>query len=85
MPLNQKLLAIMGASVALFGTVRAQLHLRQVAVYTDMLVLNKPEVLVGGSRTKFDADSNLTDAPTRELIRKQLAALAAWTRRLRGE
>ncbi len=38
-PLNGKPLAIMGAGGAM-GTSRAQYHLRQVAVYTNMLPLN---------------------------------------------
>lgn len=84
-PLNQKPVAIMGASGGQFGTVRAQLHLRHILVYLDMLPLNKPEVLVNGARSKFDAEGNLTDQPTRELIRQQLEALARWTHRLRGE
>jgi chromate reductase len=66
------------------GTVRAQMHLRQVAVYTNMLPLNKPEVTIQRARDKFDANGNLTDEHSREQIRALLEALAAWTRRLRG-
>jgi chromate reductase len=45
--------------------------------------LNKPEVLIGGAAQKFDAAGNLTDEHTRKSIQDLLAALAAWTRRLR--
>jgi chromate reductase len=82
-PLNGKPLAIMGAG-GVAGTVRAQMHLRQVAVYTNMLPLNKPEVTIQRARDKFDANGNLTDEHSREQIRALLEALAAWTRRLRG-
>ena len=34
---------------------------------------------------KFDAEGKLTDEQARQEIRALLAALAAWTRRLRGE
>ncbi len=42
-----KPLAIMGASPGQSGTVRAQLQLRQAAIFLNMLPLNRPEVLVG--------------------------------------
>lgn len=84
-PLDGKPLAIMGASPGGFGTVRGQMHLRQVCVFTNMLPLNKPELLVSKAADKFDADLNLTDAPTRQKLGELLAALAAWTHRLRGD
>jgi hypothetical protein len=34
---------------------------------------------------KFDVDGKLTDEQSRQEIRALLEALAAWTRRLRGE
>jgi len=84
-PLDGKPTAIMGASMGPGGTVRAQHHLRQVAVFTNMLVLNKPEVLVARSQEKFNAAGELVDEPTREAVRALCAALSAWTLRLRGE
>ncbi|UXI66862.1 NADPH-dependent FMN reductase [Tahibacter amnicola] len=81
---RDKPMALMGASMGLLGTARSQYHLRQVAVFLDMHVLNKPEVFVGQAQNKFDAEGNLTDTATREHVQKQLVALAAWTRRLRG-
>ncbi len=82
-PLNEKPIAILGAG-GLSGTVRAQHHLRQVAVYTNMHPLNKPEVEVQRAWEKFDPNGNLTDEATRQAIHALLAALEAWTRRLRG-
>jgi chromate reductase len=83
-PLAGKPLAIMGAG-GLFGTTRAQLHLRQIVVPLDMLPLNKPEVRIMRGWEKFDAAGNLTDEQTRLEVRALLEALAAWVRRLRGE
>ena len=73
----------MGAGGGL-GTGRAQYHLRQVAVFLNLLPLNKPEVLVQRAWEKFDAQGHLTDEPTRQQVRALLEALVAWTRRLRG-
>jgi chromate reductase len=77
-PLNGKPLAIMGATSGRMGTVRAQLHLRQIAVFTNMLTLNKPEVLVANANEKFDKDGNLTDESTRQHVKRLLDALAGW-------
>jgi hypothetical protein len=38
--------------------------------------------MIGQVASKFDADGNLTDGPTTELIKAQLEALVAWTKRL---
>lgn len=83
-PLSGKPIAITGATGGNFGTIRAQLHLRQVCVFTNMLPLNKPEVLVARAMEKFDEELRLTDVPTRELLRDLMKALDGWTRKLRG-
>ncbi len=80
---NGKPAAIMGVSVGTLGTARAQYHLRQVMVFLNMFPLNQPEVMIGHATQRFDEQGNLTDEATREHVRKQLAALADWTRRLR--
>ena len=81
-PLNGKPLAIMGASGGPSGTMRAQMHLRQVCVFTNMLPLNKPEVYVMKAFEKFDSAGKLVDEPTRQRIHELLEALATWTRKL---
>jgi chromate reductase len=82
-PLFGKPVAVMGASTGNFGTVRAQMHLRQVFVTTNMLPINKPEVLVAQAKDKFDSESRLTDETTRGFVRELLEALVAWTKRIR--
>ncbi len=82
-PLDGKPAAIMGAGGRL-GTGRAQYHLRQVAVFVNLLLLNRPEVMVQSADQHFDAGGTLTDERTRKQIRALLDALAAWTRRLRA-
>ncbi|WP_237212884.1 NADPH-dependent FMN reductase [Falsiroseomonas oryziterrae] len=82
-PFDGKPVAIMGASGGLLGTARAQYDLRKVFVFLNGHVLNKPEVMIGQSATRFDAEGRLTDEKTRELIAQQLAALRDWAERLR--
>lgn len=79
-----KPVAVMGASIGLLGSARAQYHLRQVFVFLDMHPINRPEVMIATAAQRFDERGQLTDERTRELIRELLAALVAWTRRLAG-
>jgi chromate reductase, NAD(P)H dehydrogenase (quinone) len=78
-PLSGKPVAMMGASPGWAGTVRAQLHLRQICSGLNMLVLNKPEVLIRQAADKFDGTGCLVDEATRDLIRKLLERLKDWT------
>jgi chromate reductase len=81
-PFADKPFAVMGASGGPSGTMRAQYHLRQIAVFLDMHALNKPEVFVRNAKDIFDADGKLTDEATRKVVHQQLVALTDWTRRL---
>lgn len=63
-PLSKKTAVMMGASQGLFGTARAQYHLRQVAVFVDLRFINKPEIMVARAHTKFDEEGRLTDPET---------------------
>lgn len=87
-PLARKSVAIMGASMGILGTVRAQYHLRDMCVFFDATVLNKPEVFIGTAQNKFGADGTLNDEPTAAILRALLDALRAQTlamRRRAGE
>ncbi len=81
---NGKPVAIMGASVGAIGTARAQYHLRQMFVFLNMYPLNQPEVMIGNASSRFDAQGNLTDDASKQLIQKLLQGLADWTRKLRA-
>ena len=78
-----KPVAVMGASVGVLGTARAQHHLRQSFVFLDMYPLNKPEVMIAQAAERFDEQGNLTDDKAKELIGRLLRALVAWTRTLK--
>jgi chromate reductase len=79
-----KPVAVMGASVGIVGTARAQHHLRQCFVFLNMYAVNQPEVLIAGAAQRFNERGELTDETSRELIRKLLAELVTWTKRLKG-
>jgi chromate reductase, NAD(P)H dehydrogenase (quinone) len=83
-PLSKKPCAIMGATQGLWGTVKAQHHLRQMCVFLDLWPLNKPEVLIAQAQNKFDAAGNLTDEATKKVIAELMTGLVAWTTRLKG-
>ncbi|HZW10770.1 MAG TPA: NAD(P)H-dependent oxidoreductase [Phycisphaerales bacterium] len=77
--------AVMGASVGMLGSARAQYHLRQIMVFLNMFPINQPEVMIANAAERFDSQGGLTDEKSRELIRKLLAGLVEWTRRLRAD
>lgn len=79
---NDKPVAIMGASVAITGTARAQYHLRQSFVFLNMHPINAPEVMISNALERFDEQGNLKDEKTREIIKKMLRTLVDWTRQL---
>ena len=78
-----KPVAVMGASVGMLGSARAQYHLRQCFVFLNMYPVNQPEVLIANAAHRFNEKGELTDETSRELVRKLLAELVSWTNRLR--
>jgi chromate reductase len=82
-PLDGKPVAIIGAGGGL-GTARAQYHLRQVALFTNMFPLNKPEFMVPRAWEKFDTSGNLDDEGLKERLAKVLVALVKWTWKMQG-
>jgi len=80
--LEGKPVAIMGASIGMIGTARAQYHLRQCFVFLNMHPLNKPEVMISYAPEKFDENGNLKDEQAKKLIIDLLTALITWTRKL---
>ena len=82
---RHKPIALMGASPGGFGSVRAQLALRQAFVFTDSYVLPKPELWVSRAREHFDDDGNLNDDSVREQLTALLAAFSDWIRRVEGK
>jgi len=77
-----KTVGVMGASIGLLGTARAQYHLRQILVSLNMFPVNRPEVMIARAGEKFDSDGNLKDQVTTQKIRELLEALIEWTKTL---
>ncbi len=71
-----KPVAVMSASVGV--------HLRQSFVFLNMYPVNQPEVLIANAAQRFNERGELTDETARDLIRKLLAELVAWTRKLKA-
>ena len=71
---------IMGASMGNLGTVKAQLHLRDIlfspGVSSPLLPGN--EVYVGAVHEKFDQDGNLTDQATVQFLDKVVDNFMNW-------
>ncbi|WP_395374171.1 NADPH-dependent FMN reductase [Marinicella sp. W31] len=72
---DQKPVAIVGASPGGIGTARAQYHLRQVLVFLNARVLNKPEVMISHSGQKFDKEGHLTDQKTIDFLQTMAQSL----------
>jgi chromate reductase, NAD(P)H dehydrogenase (quinone) len=83
-PFDGKPIALMGASIGMLGSARAQYHLRQSFVFMNGLVMNRPEVMISAAQSRFDADGKLTDQATRDVIAAMLTAFKAWTLRMRS-
>ena len=81
--LSGKAAAIMGAGGGM-GTARSQYHLRQVCVFLNLHLLNKPEVFSNAFAGAFDAEGNLTDEKITTLVGDQMQALALWTLKIKG-
>jgi chromate reductase len=82
-PFDGKPIALMGASGGALGTARAQYHLRQMFIFLNAHMLNRPEVMIGGATSKFDAEGKLTDQATRDFLGTMLTAFKAWIEKLR--
>lgn len=73
--------AIMSASPGMLGGVKAQYALRQICVFLNLHLLNKPEIIVPSIHEKMK-DGKLTDEHTKKKIHELMEALCVWTRRL---
>jgi chromate reductase len=70
--------AVMGAAAGRSGTMRAQIHLRQIFVPLNIQGLNKPEIFVTYAREKFDDNGRLVDEDFRGQVAAQMAAFKDW-------
>jgi chromate reductase len=59
--------------------------MHQSFVFLDMYPLNRPEVMLPFAANNVEADGNVTNKQTRQLIRKLLEALVQWTLKLKAK
>lgn len=81
-PFELKAVGIMGASPGMLGTARAQYHLRQVMVFLNAYVMNKPEIMIAAANTKFDQLGNLIDEKTATIMLNFVQSLAEFSDRI---
>jgi len=85
-PFANKPVALQSASQGPLGGPRVQYHIRQMLIFLDAFVFNKPEIFVGGVKAKVDeARGEVTDEPTRAIIRQQLEGFAKFIGRVGGK
>ena len=78
-------MALMGATIGGFGTLRAQLHLRDCFLFLNMRPLDHPEgVFVSAADQKFDESGKLLDEDVREKVRQLLVAFVDWIAKVRN-
>jgi len=76
--------AVFGATVSPLGTARGQFHLRHICVSLNLIPVNAPHVDITNAKTKFDAESKLTDQPSIDALRQLVNELCALTVRMRA-
>jgi len=59
--LNGKTAAIFGVSTGLFGTMRAQAHLRQILTALNVFLVPQPQVFIGSGKEAFTENGLLKD------------------------
>ena len=84
-PFKEKPVALQSCAGGALGGARMQYHLRQSLTSIDAHIFGKPEIFVSFSAKKFDEKTlELTDQPTIEIVRQQLASFEKFIRRMNG-
>jgi chromate reductase len=80
--LQDKPVAIVGATPGRWGTVRSQLALRQMLMFPACRVMPAPMMTIAGAREYFDEEGNLTDDGMRTQLIGVLDSFGAWIRQV---
>ncbi len=76
-PFKEKPVAIQSCSQGPLGGARMQYHWRMSMTFLGAYIFGTPEIFIGNAQTKFDKETlALTDQPTRDIVKTQLAAFA---------
>ena len=82
-PLNGKAACLLGAGGGM-GSSRSQYHLRQVCVYLNLCLLNKPEVFSNAFGPAFADNGDVQEPGLTKQVADLMQALADRTRQLRA-
>ena len=82
-PFAEKPVAIQSCSQGPLGGARMQYHWRMSMTFLKAYIFGTPEIFVGNAASKFDKDLNLTDQPTKDIVKTQLAAFAKFIEKMK--
>ena len=83
-PFKDKPVAIQSCSQGPLGGARMQYHWRMTMTFLQAFIFGTPEVFVSQAQNKFAKDTlELTDQPTRDMVKMQLAAFAKFAERVK--
>jgi chromate reductase len=83
-PMRGKPIGLVGCATGMSGSIRAQLHMRQMLVYSDAPCMSQPEVLVPRAHERIDKETGkITDESTVQLLAKFGAAFVAFVQKFR--
>jgi chromate reductase, NAD(P)H dehydrogenase (quinone) len=83
-PFNEKPVAIQSCSQGPLGGARMQYHWRMSMTFLNAFIFGTPEIFVGSAAGKFNKETlELEDQPTKDNIKKQLAAFAKIIKRMK--
>ncbi len=80
--LDGKVGVSMGVSTGIFGTVRAQAHLREILSALRVFVLPLPEVFIGSAGKIFNEQNELIDEKANEKIRLLLDETISFAKKI---
>ena len=84
-PFKEKPVALQSASGGQVGGARMQYHLRMTLTMVEAFLFGRPEVFVNFAAKKIDEKTGeLTDEPTKDIIKTQLVGFAKFIRRVRA-
>jgi chromate reductase len=84
-PFEGKPVAIQSCSQGPLGGARMQYHWRMSMTFVKAFIFGTPEVFVGSAAAKFDKETlALTDQPTKDVIKTQLAAFVKFIKRMKA-
>ena len=76
-PFHSKPVAMLGTG-GMSGTLRGQMHLRQVFLYLQSYPMGRPEFMLAHASKQFDAEGQMMDEKAVEQLTKFVEAFVAW-------